>query len=182
MPSTAIQYGTSATQGATSARDWVNLANLTLAPDDVQATITALLALETSEVALIGPDGLGIIQPPGFVPQSITLTPRVADSGFADGAVQVRLQLHDGTTAIGNLITMGTTAAALTTYTVTATAAQLGVALTRGLIGRLRVGVSVLGNESTASSNVGIDSVGVVVSGPLAGSSRGRPSRGRLPR
>jgi hypothetical protein len=175
MPSTIIKYGTSATQTVTAARDWSNLANLTLAPDDVQATVTALLLTESTEPALIGPDGLGIVQPPGFVPQSVTLTPRVSDSGYSEG-VSIQCRLYDGTTPIGNTIAVNATAAALTTYTITGTAAQWGVTLTRALISRLRVSVTLVAVDGT--SNVGIDSCGVVVGG-IGGSARSRLSRAR---
>lgn len=177
MPSTTIVYGTSATQTATAARDWTDLDFLTLAPDDIEATVATFLLGQSTEPALIGPDGLGIVMPPGFVPQSVTLTPRVADSGNSEG-VSIECQLYDGTTAVGSVMDINATASALTTYTVTGTAAQWGVNLTRGLISRLRVGITL--HAIDPSSNVGIDSVGVVVGGATGGG--GTRSRARLSR
>lgn len=174
MPSTTIAYfATVSETGAGTA--WTNVNNMVGAPNASQATATLLLG-ESTKVAL-GTLSLQTLTGKSIVTVSVTV--RASDSAYDPelGQATVFARLYDGTTAIGTENQTNCTASALTDYTFSLSPSGWGVALTPSIISRLRVGVRMGGNA--ASSNVGIDSVGVVVGWVAGGGGRSRPSRSR---
>lgn len=155
MPSFGPVYGQYASESGAGV-PWTDPSNIDGPPDGLQATavLDGLTDPSTAVASIVVGEVLAGAVPATARLMSLSVVVVASDSGFAVTPANIFVQLVDGT-PIGNTLSTVTTAAGITTYTISG---SWGVPFNRPLVENLRLAVYM---TTDGASTVGVDAVGV---------------------